>query len=90
MNNKSLIAANIEEAKEELENMLANLANSPDYSVAEFKVSIEHAYHHLNFAWHIRNENANRVKACSPDDFKAWSKYPNGEIFEYGQECPNQ
>ena len=83
MKNKDLITSNIEEAKEELERILSDLASDPEYSEGEFQTALEHAYHHLNFAWHIRNVEEERAGACSQEDFVKWSKYPAGDISEY-------
>jgi hypothetical protein len=83
MKNKDLIAANIEEAREELESILSDLASDPEYTEGELQIALEHAYHHLNYAWHIRNVSEERAGACSQEDFVKWSKYPAGEINEY-------
>ena len=84
MKNRYLRAQNLKEAKEQIEYILNNLASNPEYSEEEFKICLEHAYHHLNFAWNIKKVDEQRAEACSEDDFKKWSKYPRGEIFEYG------
>ena len=83
MRNRQLISANIKEAKDELESILADLAANADYSEGEFRIALEHAYHDLNFAWHIRNIEPERVRECSQSDFQQWSKYPADEISEY-------
>lgn len=84
MKNLETIYANIKEAKEELEKILSDIsARGSGYSKTEFKIALEHACHHLNFSWNIRNEDSDRVKECSDHDFKKWSRYPNGEILEY-------
>jgi len=83
MKNKELIRLNIEEAKEELESLLSNLASDPEYTEGEFQIALEHAYHHLNYAWHIRKVDEDRAGACSQEDFVKWSKYPASEIHEY-------
>ncbi|MCB1755623.1 MAG: hypothetical protein KDJ38_08875 [Gammaproteobacteria bacterium] len=83
MKNKELIASNIEEAKEELASILSDLASDPEYTEIELQLALEHAYHHLNYAWHIRNVSEERARACSLEDFVKWSKYPAGEINEY-------
>ncbi|WP_321532349.1 hypothetical protein [uncultured Desulfuromonas sp.] len=83
MKNKKLIALNIEEAKEELESILSDLASDPEYTEGELRIALEHAYHHLNYAWNIRNVSEERVGACLQEDFVKWSRYPAGEINEY-------
>jgi hypothetical protein len=83
MKNKELIVSNIEEAKLELDSILSDLASNPEYSEGELQIALEHAYHHLNYAWHIRNVDEERAAVCSHEDFVKWSKYPLGEINEY-------
>ena len=83
MKNKDLIKANLEEAKEELESILSDLETDSEYTEGEFRIALEHAYHHLNFSWHIRNVDDNRAGKCSKQDFVEWSKFPIGEIYEY-------
>jgi len=83
MKNIDLIVSNIEEAKEELEGLLKEIAADPEYDEVELRIGLEHAYHHLNFAWNIRNVEENRAGECSQEDYVKWSKYPAGEINEY-------
>ncbi len=83
MKNKELIAINIEEAKEELENILSELVDNSEFSEVELKIALEHIYHHLNFSWNIRNVDEKIAVECSEQNFREWSKYPVGEILEY-------
>ena len=83
MKNKYLIASNIEEAKEQLEEILKDIEEDKEYSEVELQIALEHAYHHLNYAWNIRNIEEARAEACSKSDYKAWSKYPANAITEY-------
>ena len=78
-----LIISNIQEAKEQLEKILKDIEVEKTYSEVELHIALEHTYHHLNFAWNIRNIEKTRAEACSKSDFKAWSKYPDQEITEY-------
>ncbi len=39
-------------------------------------ISMEHAYHHLCFAWNCRAFLEKRVIACSQADYEAWEKLP--------------
>ncbi len=83
MKNRELIAANIEEAKEELVCVLDGLGSESEYDEIEFKIALEHAYHHLNYAWNIRNVHEQKLAKCSEKDYLKWSKYPVDEILEY-------
>ena len=54
----NLIATNLDEAREQLQSILKDLETDPDYSEVDLLISLEHVYHHLNYAWHIRNVEA--------------------------------
>ena len=82
MNQREIVLANISEAREELEAVEKSLLD-PDYGEIELKMDLEHAYHHLNYAWNIRNESEESLSAHSAVDFTRWSKFPMGEIQEY-------
>ena len=82
MKNKGIMKSNLSEAVEQLNDIIARV-DDPDYSEAKFMVQLEHAYHHMNFAWHIRTESENDVIECTAENFKRWSKYPAGELDEY-------
>jgi hypothetical protein len=83
MKNKELIAINIEEARDELASILSDLEKDSDYSEIELKIALEHAYHHLNYAWNIRNVDEDRIGGCSEEDYKTWSKYPADDMVDY-------
>ena len=70
-------------AWEGLVKILFDLAKDPEYDEVELKLALEHAYHHLNFAWHIRGVDKKRAVKCVKKDFINWSKYPVGDILEY-------
>ena len=44
-------------------------------------VSLEHAYHHLNWAWNCRRTSEERVWHFSDRDGNRWSKFPNTADF---------
>jgi hypothetical protein len=79
---REIILQNISEAREQLEAIEKSLLD-PDYDECELKIGLEHAYHHLNYAWNIRNESDATLGRDSDEDFAKWSKYPTGEIYEY-------
>ena len=39
-------------------------------------ISMEHAYHHLNFGWNCRHFPEKRVIACAERDYRVWEKFP--------------
>ena len=44
-------------------------------------VSLDHAYHHLNWAWNIRRIQEERILKCDEKDFKIWSNFPKTMLF---------
>lgn len=41
-----------------------------------FEVTMEHVYHHVNYAWNCRHAGAERAIKCSMRDFNRWEKFP--------------
>lgn len=83
MNNRDVIAANLEEAIEQLHETVRELKGDAAYSEIELRHDLEHVYHHVNYAWHIRNVSEYEAGECSAENFIKWSKFPIGEISEY-------
>ena len=83
MNNRDLIISNLEEAIEQLQETVAELGNDPGYDEEQLRIDLEHAYHHLNYGWHIRKVSESEAAECSQENYVKWSKYPVGEILEY-------
>ena len=83
MKNRDLIVINLEEAIEQLQDTVSSLSNNQEYDEGQFRLDLEHAYHHLNFAWHIRAASQLEVAECSQDNYVKWSKFPVGDILEY-------
>ena len=48
-----------------------------DLSVEALQVGLLHAYHHLNFAWNIRNVPTEQYAKLTQKQFKRWGKYPS-------------
>ena len=44
-------------------------------------VSLDHAYHHLNFAWNIRRTPEKRAWQCTTQDFQRWRRFPRTKEF---------
>ena len=83
MKNKYWIHLNLEEAKMELDKIVLDIEKDDEYSEENLKIALEHVYHHLNFAWNIRNEDEEKIAKCLSEDFRKWSKYPIDDITEY-------
>jgi len=74
--NWQIIKSNIKEAREELEKIENEIDSSEPLEETELMLMMEHAYHHLNFAWNIRNVSTDRYTIMSDEDFNRWGKFP--------------
>lgn len=48
----------LEDAKEHLEGLIADVENDPEYDEPNLRVQIGHIYSHLNRAWHRREKKS--------------------------------
>jgi hypothetical protein len=74
--NWEIILYNIAEAREQLEQIEERAKSGTKPSEVEPQIMLEHAYHHLNFAWNIRHVSTKRYEKLSDDEFNEWSKFP--------------
>lgn len=79
--NWNAVASNISEARDELESIEASLAAGTPLDEVDFRVAMQHAYHHLNIAWNVRHESDDRYANMSPEDFDRWSRFPDDLAF---------
>lgn len=74
--NWEIILHNIAEAREQLEQIEGLTGKGKKITEGELQIMLEHAYHHLNFAWNIRHVSTKRYSQLSNDEFNEWSKFP--------------
>lgn len=74
--NLKYIHYNLEEAQEEIENILQQLKRGENYNHAEFYSSMQHLIHHINIAWNSRGTTAEQTSDASEEDLLKWSRYP--------------
>ena len=79
--NLEFILHNLIDAREQIEKII-KLAEAQDLDENDFQIKMEHAYHHLNFAWNIRRMSFKRAAQCIKNDFNEWSKFPR-DLDEY-------
>jgi hypothetical protein len=79
--NRQIIESNIEEAREQLEEIEKQL--SAGLNEGELLVMLQHAYHHLNFAWNARKVSNSRYAKLSEEEFNEWGKYPAADIDDF-------
>jgi hypothetical protein len=75
--NWKIIESNIREAREQLEEIERLISSKKYPAEGELQVMVEHAYHHLNFAWNIRRVTTREYRKHSTIDFNRWGKYPS-------------
>lgn len=80
---KELIRLNIAEAREQLKEIEESLKKDEEYSEVELQHDLEHAYHHLNYAWNIRKLSDDEVSKMTEQNFASLSRYPKDDILEY-------
>jgi hypothetical protein len=77
-----VIASNIAEAREQLQKIEARISRGAPPNESEFQIMMQHAYHHLNFAWNMRNHPVERYAQLSQEDFERWGTFPDDLAFE--------
>lgn len=76
--NWKVALSNIQEAREELEKLEAQITSTKKPAEVELELSIRHAYHHLNTAWNARHTVTAKYRNMTEEDFKAWGLFPKG------------
>lgn len=74
--NIKYIRYNLEEAQEEISNIMAQLKRGDLYSHAEFYSSMQHLIHHVNIAWNARETRSEETENASEQDLERWGKFP--------------
>ena len=74
--NKPYVLWNLKEAREALDQLVADIEADADYDYGEFRVDMEHLYHHINIAWNARDAAAEITDVCSQEDFDRWRQFP--------------
>jgi hypothetical protein len=75
--NREWVLFNLREAADELSRTISEIETTREYDHADLSVAMQHLYHHVNTAWNARDASAERVNACSEEDFNAWRQFPN-------------
>jgi len=73
--NWKIIACNLQEAHEQLQEIEQRIGKK-NYSEAELYIDLQHAYHHLNFAWNTRKAKTKEYSKMTETDFNRWSRFP--------------
>jgi hypothetical protein len=76
--NWKVVASNLAEAREEIEEFEALLAKRGRRSEVDLQLSLEHAYHHLNVAWNARRATMRQYRNLTDAQFNQWGRFPKG------------
>ena len=74
--NWRIIESNVKEAREQLEKIEACITGGNRLSEGELYVELEHAWHHINFAWKARRATLKQDSSLTDKMFNTWSKAP--------------
>ena len=75
--NRRHVLFHLQEAEEELARTIREMRENSEYDIGEFRVAIQHLYHHLNTAWNGREATVKQEKHLTDELFKQWSRYPD-------------
>ncbi len=78
--NWKIIAGDIKEAREQLEEIEKQIGGKDRPSESELLVMLSHAYHHLNFAWNTRRTSTKQYANLTDKEFNKWGKFPKEMI----------
>ncbi len=67
--------------KQECEARFARAEAKCTFSERMLFHSLEHAYHHLNWAWNVRRSHEECVWNFKNKDYARWSKFPASKVF---------
>jgi hypothetical protein len=70
------VACNIAEAREQLEQLEIALKQPQVRHEATLQIGLEHALHHLYFAWNVRKISTKSYRSMTNKEFNRWSKVP--------------
>jgi hypothetical protein len=74
--NKTHILFHLNDARKAIEQLTSNLESKADYGIDEYRVDMQHVYHHLNTAWNGRDADEARTRASAQKDFNIWRQFP--------------
>jgi hypothetical protein len=74
--NWKLVAKQLAEAREELQRLEGMVSTQKSRSKGALQVGLEHAYHHLNFAWNAREMTDKSHRNLTPRQFQRGSRFP--------------
>jgi predicted transposase YbfD/YdcC len=74
--NTAYVLWNLKKARGALDELIADMHADADYDYGEFRVDMEHLYHHINTAWNAPDASTESTDACAQEDFDRWRQFP--------------
>lgn len=74
--NKPHIRFHLTEARQALDQLLTELDRNLEYEFGDYRVDIEHLFHHIISAWNGRDASEQATSECSEGDFRRWRQFP--------------
>ena len=74
--NWEIIKGNIEEARKQLQDVVTLIEKGEYPYKEELQIMMQHAYHHINFAWNAKNIAIKRYNNLTIADFNTFGKFP--------------
>ena len=73
---KEWILFQLEEGLEQLQQTIEKINSDKEFCEVDFKIDMEHLYHHINTAWNSRLSSSSETKEQSDLDFKTLRQFP--------------
>lgn len=80
--NWEIIGCNVAEPREQLQQIEARINGNDLPDPVEFQIMMQHAFHHLNFAWNARTISTERYARLSQDEFDLYGRLPDDLGFD--------
>jgi hypothetical protein len=69
------IRYDLADCAEELQKLISHI-DDRTLEESEFQIGMQHAFHHLNFAWNARHWPLKRYRMCTQRDFNQAGRFP--------------
>ncbi len=81
--NRHHILFHLTDASEQITSLIEEVQKGA-LSEKDFRISLKHAYHHLNWAWNGRKARKEELEAISDQNFAEWRLFPSDIRIEDG------
>jgi hypothetical protein len=74
--NKDYVLFHLTKAEQAIQELIAGIQSNPECEYRNYRVDMEHLYHHINTAWNARDASEAAVDKCSEENFGRWRQFP--------------